>query len=165
MEAGAGEQGIADARRSGVGHEAAGAGGGDAGHDSINGNDGNDFVNGGFGHDRINGGAGADKFYHLGIRDHGADWVQDFSDVEGDHLVFGTAGATKADFQVNFTHTASKLTGERAGDDAVMEAFVIYKPRAALNGDNGIVWALVDGEGLTSLTIEVAGGGSFDLLA
>jgi Ca2+-binding RTX toxin-like protein len=126
--------------------------------DLIYGNDGNDFVNGGFGHDRINGGAGADKFYHLGIRDHGADWVQDFSDVEGDHLVFGTAGATKADFKVNFTHTGS-------GDTAVMEAFVIYIPRAILPGDNGIVWALVDGGGLSELILDVAGGGSFDLLA
>jgi hypothetical protein len=65
---------------------------------------------------------------------------------------------------VNFTHTASKTTGERAGDDAVMEAFVIFKPRAALPGDNGIVWALVDGGGLTELIVDVAGGGSFDLL-
>ena len=54
--------------------------------DVVFGNDGDDFVNGGFGNDLINGGTGADKFYHLGISDHGADWIQDFSRLGGDVL-------------------------------------------------------------------------------
>ncbi|MEP3634400.1 MAG: calcium-binding protein, partial [Shimia thalassica] len=57
---------------------------GGTGHDTLTGSafadqmfggDGDDFVNGGFGHDLLNGGAGADRFYHIGIADHGSDWV------------------------------------------------------------------------------------------
>ncbi|MEQ9696154.1 calcium-binding protein, partial [Shimia sp. SDUM112013] len=60
-----------------------GAGGADiltgsAWSDLIFGGNGDDFVNGGWGHDRVNGGAGADRFFHIGIRDHGSDWIQDY---------------------------------------------------------------------------------------
>ncbi|MEQ9696029.1 calcium-binding protein, partial [Shimia sp. SDUM112013] len=51
---------------------------GSAWSDLIFGGDGDDFVNGGWGHDRVNGGAGADRFFHIGIRDHGSDWIQDY---------------------------------------------------------------------------------------
>ncbi|MCU9837767.1 hypothetical protein OEZ49_08310 [Ruegeria sp. WL0004] len=129
---------------------------GSAFSDLVFGGAGNDFVNGGFGHDRINGGSGADKFYHLGIFDHGSDWVQDYNAAEGDVLLFGNAAATRADFQVNFNHTAS-AEGERAGDDAVQEAFVIYRPTGQ------IMWALVDGEGQSSINLQV-GSDVFDLL-
>ncbi|MCU9836531.1 hypothetical protein OEZ49_02015 [Ruegeria sp. WL0004] len=130
---------------------------GSAFSDLVFGGAGNDFVNGGFGHDRINGGTGADKFYHLGIFDHGSDWVQDYNAAEGDVLLFGNAAATRADFQVNFDHTAS-AEGERAGDDAVQEAFVIYRPTGQ------IMWALVDGQGQSSINLQI-GGDVFDLLA
>ena len=50
--------------------------------DLVSGNAGNDFVNGGFGNDRINGGSGADRFFHLGIRGHGSDFVQDYNAAE-----------------------------------------------------------------------------------
>ncbi|MCU9837921.1 hypothetical protein OEZ49_09095 [Ruegeria sp. WL0004] len=129
---------------------------GSAFSDLVFGGAGNDFVNGGFGHDRINGGSGADKFYHLGIFDHGSDWVQDYNAAEGDVLLFGNAAATRADFQVNFAHTAS-AEGERAGDDAVQEAFVIYRPTGQ------IMWALVDGQGQSSINLQI-GGDVFDLL-
>ena len=119
--------------------------------DEIFGSGGNDFVNGGFGHDRVNGGTGADRFYHLGIFDHGSDWIQDYSAAEGDILQFGQS-ASLSDFQVNFTETAN------AGVAGVEEAFVIYRPTGQ------IIWALVDGGAQNSLTL-MLGSQSFDLLA
>ncbi|MCV2891003.1 hypothetical protein OE747_21955 [Ruegeria sp. XHP0148] len=100
---------------------------GSAFSDLVFGGAGNDFVNGGFGHDRINGGSGADKFYHLGIFDHGSDWVQDYNAAEGDVLFFGITTAFRDDFLVQFAHTAN-AEGERSGDDAVEEAFITYRP-------------------------------------
>jgi Ca2+-binding RTX toxin-like protein len=120
--------------------------------DEIYGNDGNDFINGGFGHDRMNGGAGADSFYHLGILDHGSDWVQDYRAAEGDVLQFGLAGATRAQFQVNFTETA------RAGTAGVAEAFVIYRPTGQ------IMWALIDGQAQDHINLQL-GNQVFDLMA
>ena len=124
--------------------------------DLVFGGAGNDFVNGGFGHDRINGGTGADKFFHVGVEGHGSDWVQDYVAADGDVLLWGGGPATADDFQVNFAHTANDA-GERAGDDAVREAFVIYKPTGQ------IIWALVDGEGQSSINLQI-GGDTFDLL-
>jgi hypothetical protein len=126
--------------------------------DLLYGGEGADFVNGGFGHDRINGGGGADSFYHLGIADHGSDWIQDYASAEGDVLLFGQAGAGAGDFQVNYAHTAD-AEGERAGDDGVAEAFVIHRPSGQ------IIWALVDGAAEDSLLLRIAGeGGVYDLL-
>ena len=65
------------------------------GNDELRGDIGNDTIAGGFGHDRMNGGAGADSFYHLGIFDHGSDWVQDYRAAEGDVLQFGQAVAPR----------------------------------------------------------------------
>ncbi|MCV2890688.1 calcium-binding protein [Ruegeria aquimaris] len=124
--------------------------------DLVFGGAGNDFVNGGFGSDRINGGAGADKFYHAGVEGHGSDWVQDYDAAEGDILLFGNASATREQFQVNFAHTEN-TAGERSGDDAVREAFVIYRPTGQ------IMWALVDGEAQGEITLRI-GSEVFDLL-
>ncbi len=124
--------------------------------DLVFGGSGDDFVNGGFGYDRINGGEGADRFFHLGVADHGSDWVQDYDAAEGDVLVFGDATATEDQFQINLAHTATP-DGERSGDDAVQEAFVIYRPTGQ------IMWALVDGEGQSSINLQI-GGEVFDLL-
>ncbi|UWQ93546.1 M10 family metallopeptidase C-terminal domain-containing protein (plasmid) [Rhodobacteraceae bacterium M382] len=129
---------------------------GSAFSDLVFGGAGNDFVNGGFGHDRINGGTGADKFFHAGVEGHGSDWVQDYVGADGDVLLWGGGPATASDFQVNFAHTATPA-GERSGDDAVMEAFVIYKPTEQ------IMWALVDGQGQSSINLQI-GGETFDLL-
>ncbi|MCV2891242.1 Calx-beta domain-containing protein [Ruegeria aquimaris] len=129
---------------------------GSAFSDLIFGGAGNDFVNGGFGSDRINGGSGADKFFHVGVLGHGNDWVQDYNAAEGDVLLFGNASATRDQFQVNFNHTQN-AAGERAGDDAVQEAFVIYRPTGQ------IMWALVDGEGQGSINLQI-GSEVFDLL-
>ncbi len=131
---------------------------GSAFSDLVFGGAGDDFVNGGFGFDRINGGSGADKFFHVGVEGHGSDWVQDYDAAEGDVLVFGDNTATADDFQVNFTHTTSP-EGERSGEDAVEEAFVIYKPTGQ------IMWALVDGGGQDSINLQIGGGDTFDLLA
>ncbi len=125
---------------------------GEAWSDMLYGNDGDDFVNGGFGYDRVNGGAGADRFFHLGIADHGSDWIQDFSSAEGDVLLFGRAGADADDFQVNFAETAN------AGESGVEEAFVIYRPTGQ------ILWALVDGAAQAEITL-ISGGIEYDLLA
>jgi Ca2+-binding RTX toxin-like protein len=124
--------------------------------DLLFGGDGIDFVNGGFGHDRVNGGADADKFYHLGIIDHGSDWIQDYNAAEGDDLLFGNTSASADDFQVNFAHTTTP-EGERSGDDNVDEAFVIHIPTGQ------IIWALVDGGGQREINLQI-GGEVFDLL-
>ena len=100
---------------------------------------------------------GADNFFHVGVLGHGSDWVQDYMAAEGDVLRFGDTSATASDFQVNFNHTANDA-GERAGDDAVMEAFVIFKPTGQ------IMWALVDGNGQDQINLQI-GSDTFDLLA
>ncbi|NDW45094.1 calcium-binding protein [Ruegeria sp. PrR005] len=130
---------------------------GNAFSDLLFGGEGNDFLNGGFGHDRVNGGSGADRFFHEGVAGHGSDWVQDYSAAEGDILQFGTTSATRSQFQVNFAHTEN-AAGERAGDDDVQEAFVIYRPTGQ------IIWALVDGEGQSEINLQI-GADVFDLLA
>ncbi|CUK08340.1 Cyclolysin [Shimia thalassica] len=125
--------------------------------DQVFGGDGDDFVNGGFGHDLVNGGAGADRFFHIGIFNHGSDWIQDYNAAEGDVLQFGIATATRSQFQINTAHTAT-AAGERSGDDNVEEAFVIYRPTGQ------IMWALVDGASQSSVNLQV-GSNMFDLLA
>ncbi|CUJ90999.1 Hemolysin, chromosomal [Shimia thalassica] len=124
--------------------------------DQIFGNAGDDFINGGWGYDLVNGGADADRFFHIGIADHGSDWIQDYDAAEGDILQFGIASATRSQFQINTTHTAT-AAGERSGEDSVEEAFVIYRPTGQ------IMWALVDGGGQSSINLQV-GGDVFDLL-
>ena len=119
--------------------------------DLIFGGTGDDFINGGFGFDRVNGGEGADKFYHLGIADHGSDWIQDYSSAQGDWLVWGGAAANASHFQVNAADT------DGAGADGVEEAFVIYRPTGQ------IVWALVDGMGEDEILLR-AGGTTFDIM-
>jgi Ca2+-binding RTX toxin-like protein len=117
--------------------------------DLLFGGPGDDFLNGGFGFDRLNGGRGADAFYHLGVRDHGSDWVQDYARAEGDVLMTALAGGAAA-FQINRAFTPG------AGDPDVAVAFVIYRPTGQ------ILWALVDGDAQPSLTLETANG-RFDL--
>jgi len=135
---------------------------GQAGNDTITGGafsdllfggEGDDWINGGFGSDRINGGEGADDFYHLGIVGHGSDWIQDFVTGDGDVLIFGIETATADDFVVH-----SALTTD-AGDNAINEAFVSYRPTGE------IIWALVDGAALDAINVQIAGTDTtFDLL-
>lgn len=125
---------------------------GSAWSDLIFGGDGSDFLNGGFGFDRLNGGPGGDRFYHLGIADHGSDWVQDYNAAEGDLLFWGGGPASAADFQINWADT------ENAGQNGVAEAFVIYRPTGQ------IIWALVDGEAQAEINLRTSAG-VFDLLA
>ena len=124
---------------------------GSAFSDLVFGGDGNDFVNGGFGSDRVNGGDGADRFFHIGLADHGSDWIQDFDHAEGDVLVYG-GRATRDQFQVNYAVT------EGAGARDTAEAFVIHRPTGQ------ILWALIDGAQNDSLILRIDGDG-FDLLA
>lgn len=119
--------------------------------DLIFGGDGFDFINGGFGHDRLNGGDGGDRFFHIGIFDHGSDWIQDYDSAEGDLLVWGGASATANDFQLNMADTAN------AGADGVSEAFVIYRPTGQ------IIWALVDGAAQDEINLRMSGE-TFDLM-
>ncbi|CUK05994.1 Hemolysin, chromosomal [Shimia thalassica] len=117
--------------------------------DVLFGGSGQDFLNGGFGFDRLNGGADADRFFHLGVFDHGSDWVQDFSNE--DRLVFGQT-ATFDQFQVNTAQTLG------AGDSDIDEAFVVFRPSGQ------VLWALVDGAALDSVTLQIAGLGEAELL-
>ncbi|MCU9840104.1 fasciclin domain-containing protein [Ruegeria sp. WL0004] len=123
--------------------------------DQIFGNAGNDFINGGFGFDRLNGGEGADRFYHLGISDHGTDWIQDYNADEGDVLVFGQSDASIDDFVIHMTH-AGIVGGNPPGDEAIEEVFVDY------NGQ--VIFALVDGAAQSSIIINI-GGTEYDLLS
>jgi len=142
-----GDQG-ADTLIGGTGHDT--LSGGSLG-DLLFGGDGDDFLNGGFGFDRLNGGAGADTFFHLGVPDHGSDWIQDYNAAEGDVLQIGIAGATRAQFQINIANTPN------AGSADVAEAFVIYRPSGQ------ILWALVDGAGQDSINLRI-GAEVFDLM-
>ena len=119
--------------------------------DLMFGNDGDDFINGGFGFDRVNGGAGADRFYHLGVANHGSDWIQDYNAAEGDVLFYGAAARVQ-DFLVQTTFT------QNAGDASVEEAFITHRPSGVL------LWALVDGDGQDQLNVRI-GSDVFDLLA
>ncbi|MEQ9692874.1 nidogen-like domain-containing protein [Shimia sp. SDUM112013] len=116
---------------------------GSAWSDVLFGGDGSDFLNGGFGHDRINGGTGEDRFFHIGLWDHGADWVQDYRAQEGDRLVFGDSTARGEQFQVNYAYTSG------AGEASVSEVFVIFRPTGQ------IIWALVDGAGQNSINLQI----------
>jgi Ca2+-binding RTX toxin-like protein len=118
--------------------------------DRIFGGDGDDFINGGFGFDRLTGGAGADRFFHLGVANHGSDWIQDYSGAEQDRLVFGLS-ASPGDFQVNFSETPN------AGLSGIAEAFIIYKPSGK------ILWALIDGAAEDSIILSLVGS-EYDLL-
>ncbi|WP_413081433.1 calcium-binding protein, partial [Tritonibacter mobilis] len=120
--------------------------------DQVFGGAGSDFVNGGFGHDRVNGGGDADKFFHLGVANHGSDWIQDYDAAEGDVLVFGNNSATIDQFQINFAET------ENAGEAGVEEAFVIYRPTGQ------IMWALVDGAAQDEIILRI-NGTDYDLMA
>jgi Ca2+-binding RTX toxin-like protein len=123
---------------------------GSAWSDLIFGGTGADFINGGFGFDRINGGTGGDRFFHLGILDHGSDWIQDYNSSEGDVLIAGIRGATRNGFQINFNDAVAP-NGEAAGDDNTQEAFVIYRPTGQ------ILWALIDGAGQSEINIQLDG--------
>ncbi|WP_299567979.1 calcium-binding protein [uncultured Sulfitobacter sp.] len=118
--------------------------------DVLFGSDGDDFINGGFGYDRVNGGGGADEFFHLGIFDHGSDWVQDYNAAAGDVLVFGDTDATRTQFQINTTTTPS------AGANDVQESFVVHRPTGQ------IIWALVDGDNQDEINLQI-GSEVFDL--
>jgi len=120
--------------------------------DQVFGGAGSDFVNGGFGHDRVNGGEGGDRFFHLGVANHGSDWIQDYDAAEGDVLVFGNNSATIDQFQINLAET------ENAGEAGVEEAFVVYRPTGQ------IMWALVDGAAQDEIILRI-NGTDYDLMA
>ena len=119
--------------------------------DLLFGDDGDDFINGGFGYDQVNGGGGADVFYHLGIFNHGADFIQDYGSAEGDVLVFGNMNAAREQFQINEAFTPN------AGANDVAEAFVVYRPTGQ------IMWALIEGMEQEQINLRI-GGDTFDLL-
>ena len=119
--------------------------------DEMFGGDGFDFINGGFGNDRLNGGEGGDKFFHLGIADHGSDWIQDYNSVEGDVLLWGGGNATASDFLVQHAFT------DNAGDASVEEIFITHIPTGNL------LWALVDGGEQPEINIQI-GGEVYNLL-
>lgn len=124
---------------------------GQAGRDRLAGGSGADFINGGWGPDTLIGDGGADRFYHAIVAGHGSDWITDFSNAEGDHLVF-SGGAEVDDFQVNYAASADK------GQADVDEAFIIWRPTGQ------IVFALIDGAELDAIWLNLDSG-TLDLLA
>ncbi len=120
-------------------------------NDDLYGGAGNDWLDGGAGADTLTGGSGADRFYNSGQPGTGKDWINDFNSADGDTLVFGIAGATRADFRLTFTN----LPG--AGTAAVAEALITYLPTGRL------VWTLVDGADLPAILLQSAMN-AFDLL-
>ena len=118
---------------------------GGAGSDRLFASDGSDFLDGGLGSDRLIGGAGRDRFYHSGATADGSDWVLDYFAAAGDVLEFGLPAAQRGQFKLSFSHAPG------AGDPAVMEVFVIYKPTQTT------LWALVDGAGQDHVNIVLAG--------
>ena len=75
----------------------------------------------------------------------------DFDNAGGDRLVFGIAGAVKADFSLTFATVAG------AGRAGVAEAHVTYLP------DNRLVWTVVDGADEAMIMLQ-SSMNSFDLL-
>lgn len=140
-----------------IGNQGADVISGGPGADVIFGNDGADWINGGFGSDKLNGGSGADAFFHLGIADHGSDWIQDYSALEGDRLVLGLQGATIDQLRANYGYTVD-AQGTSAGNSGIAEAFVVYQPTGQ------ILWALVDGAAQDHIYVNVSGS-IFDLNA
>ena len=124
---------------------------GGGGRDVLKGEAGNDFLSGGLGNDSLTGGSGADAFFHAATGGQGTDWAMDFNHAQGDHLFFGIAGATKADFRVTFQTVAG------AGNAAIQEAMITYLPQSAL------IWIVVDGADQASIMVH-SSMNSFDLL-
>ena len=133
---------------------------GRSGRDLLNGGSGadvlraggsDDTLDGGLGADTMAGGSGADEFRHDGTGGQGSDWITDFSNAAGDHLVFGIAGAVQADFSVTFVTVAG------AGRAGVAEAYVTYLPLDRL------IWILVDGGDEAAILLQ-SSMNSFDLL-
>lgn len=121
--------------------------------DALFGGPGDDFINGGWGHDRLNGGSGADKFFHIGVLQHGSDWIQDYNAAEGDVLVFAGGAASVDDFMVIRAGTYG------AGHDDIDELFVVHRTNTS-----PIRWALVDGDAQAQINIQI-NGQVYDLLA
>ena len=124
---------------------------GGRGNDRIYGGYDTDRMDGGPGGDTLTGGDGADRFVGSGQPGTGMDWITDFSDSAGDSLVFGVAGATRADFRVAITNLAG------AGNAAVAEVVVTYLPTGIL------VWTIVDGASEAAITLH-SSMNSFDIL-
>ena len=128
--------------------------GGNAGSDTIFAGEGRDFIHGGFGFDQLVGGFGADRFFHLGVRGHGTDWIQDYDASEGDVLQSGIAGSSAENYVVNFAASSAA----NAGVVGIADAFIGYKPTGQL------LWALTDGGDQTEINIQIDGQ-IFDLLS
>ncbi len=137
-----------DTAQGGAGNDALFGGGG---ADLLSGGTGDDQLSGGLGNDTLIGGTGADRFLRTGGAGEGVDRITDFSNVEGDSLVFSVAAASKADFHVTFaTETSAGLPG-------VQEALVTYVPTGKL------IWVLVDGADEAAIMLHTPTT-SFDIL-
>ncbi len=98
---------------------------GGAGADVLFGGGGSDYLIGGGGDDHLSGGAGGDRFVHRG-QGQGLDWIDDFSAIDGDLLVFRIDGAVAEDF--------SLLSGADLADapDTVADQYVMHLPSGML---------------------------------
>lgn len=114
---------------------------GDLGDDVIRGDGGNDTIIGDRGADRMWGGDGADEFWYFltdaGIGTRSRDKIFDFSQTDGDLLVFFDSDATFIDTAA-FSNTAGEI-------------------RQFFDGTNTIVEGDSDGDSVTDFIIEITG--------
>ncbi|MEQ9693704.1 calcium-binding protein [Shimia sp. SDUM112013] len=122
------------------------------GNDTLVGGAGDDFLNGGYAPDILYGGDGADQFYHAArMRDssdwsHGTDWIADYSDMEGDVLVFRSGAVRDVLFD---------LQDLGAGDANTDELVISVRTNL---GDIRDAFVLVDGAGLNQLFYNLGDG-------
>lgn len=137
----------------GVGRDALYGGTGDdvidgkAGGDLIYGGDGDDLIAGGDSADRLWGGSGADGFVFRG-GDRGSDVICDFSDAEGDYLVYdGAQTMSRDDFAVEIR--AVHGLGDEATPDLIIR----------LGAGGPILWQLKDAGAIGALELQDANSG------
>lgn len=115
--------------------------------DVIHGKAGNDYLSGGNGNDTIWGETGADRFvFRQG--EWGADRIMDYSDLQGDRLVFEGAHVTRDSFEVSIRPLAG-FGGETTADVVIR-----------LGSAGPLIWLLRDGAELPHLVVEDAATGT-----
>lgn len=124
---------------------------GAAGLDQLRGGEGDDWLDGGLGDDDLAGGSGADRFCHAGLAGRGHDLIRDYDHAEGDVLVFGLEGATRADFRVEVLNLPDM--GKARHD----EVQITHIPTGR------VIWTLVDGAAQDAILMQ-SGAVTFDLL-
>lgn len=125
---------------------------GGAGNDFLDGGNGADYLDGGAGDDVLIGGNGPDRFAHDGAASSGTDWILDFSNTQGDTLIFTGLGANIADFSIS--------QGQRARLWVTQEPVLIV--RYIPTGQE--LWVLENQNNAITQVSLVLDGASYDLI-